>query len=138
MRRHLIGLGLALVALAGCAGRAPRVGEEQALVDRATLTVNDVFGDGNDRLNAARLLRRARAVLVCPRIFKAGFIVGGEGGGCVLVGRDAAGSWSSPAFYSIGSGSFGLQAGIQDLQIVMLIMNDRALTAVTSRSSCSS
>jgi lipid-binding SYLF domain-containing protein len=130
MRRHLIGLGLALVALAGCAGRAPRVGEEQALVDRATLTVNDVFGDGNDRLNAARLLRRARAVLVCPRIFKAGFIVGGEGGGCVLVGRDAAGSWSSPAFYSIGSGSFGLQAGIQDLQIVMLIMNDRALTAV--------
>ena len=130
MRRRLIGLGLALAALAGCSGGVPRAGEEQALVDRATLAVNDVFGNGNDRLNAARLLRRARAVVVCPRIFKAGFIVGGEGGGCVLVGRDAAGSWSSPAFYSIGSGSFGFQAGIQDLQIVMLVMNDRALTAV--------
>ena len=45
-------------------------------------------------------------------------------------GRDAAGSWSSPAFYLIKSGSFGLQAGIQDLQVVMLIFNDRALTAV--------
>jgi lipid-binding SYLF domain-containing protein len=130
MRRRLLGLGLALAALAGCAGGVPRAGEEQALVDRATLTVDEVFGEGNDRLNAARLLRRARAALVCPRVFKAGFFVGGEGGGCVLVGRDAAGSWSSPAFYSIGSGSFGFQAGVQDLQIVMLIMNDRALTAV--------
>ena len=130
MRRRLLGLGLALAALAGCAGGVPRAGEDQALVDRATLTVNEVFGEGNDRLNAARLLRRARAVLICPRIFKAGFIFGGEGGDCVLVGRDAAGSWSSPAFYSIGSGSFGLQVGVQDLQIVMLIMNDRALTAV--------
>ena len=130
MRRRLLGLGLALAFLAGCAGGVPRAGQEQGLVDRATLTVNEVFGEGNDRLNASRLLRRARAVLVCPRIFKAGFFFGGEGGGCVLVGRDAAGSWSSPAFYSLGSGSFGLQAGIQDLQIVMLIMNDRALTAV--------
>lgn len=130
MRRRWMGLGLALAVLAGCAGGVPRAGEEQALVDRSTLAVNEVFGDGNDRLNAARLLRRARAVVICPRIFKAGFFFGGEGGACVLVGRDAAGSWSSPAFYSIGSGSFGLQAGIQDLQIVMLIMNDRALTAV--------
>jgi SH3 domain-containing YSC84-like protein 1 len=134
MRRGLLGLGLAaalaLLATAGCAGRVPRSGEEQALVDRAALAVNEVFGEGNDRLNAARLLRRARAVVVCPRVFKAGFFFGGEGGACVLVGRDAAGSWSSPAFYSIRSGSFGLQAGIQDLQIVMLVMNDRALTAV--------
>ena len=99
-------------------------------MDRATLAVNEVFGEGNDRLNAARLLRRARAAVICPRVFKAAFFFGGEGGDCVLVGRDAAGSWSSPAFYCIRSGSFGLQAGIQDLQIVMLVMNDRALTAV--------
>jgi SH3 domain-containing YSC84-like protein 1 len=132
MRRRLLGLCLVLAATlgAGCAGDIPRSGEEQALVDRATLTVNEVFGEGNDRLNAARLLRRARAVLICPRVFKAGFIFGGEGGDCVLVGRDAAGSWSSPAYYLIKSGSFGLQAGVQDLQVVMLIFNDRALTAI--------
>ncbi|MBD0275005.1 MAG: hypothetical protein ICV73_24150, partial [Acetobacteraceae bacterium] len=99
MRRRLLGLALAVAALAGCAGGVPRAGEEQALVDRATLTVDEVFGEGNDRLNAARVLRRARAVVVCPRIFRAGFIFGGEGGNCVLVARDAAGSWSSPAFY---------------------------------------
>lgn len=127
--RRLMCLGIMLATLAGC-GTTPRQGEEQALVDRATLSVQEILGEGHDRLNAASLLPRARAVIVCPRIFRAGFFFGGEGGGCVLVGRDAAGSWSSPAFYTLGSGSFGLQAGIQDLQIIMLIMNDRALAAV--------
>ncbi len=124
---------LAIVALAtlaaACAG-PPRAAEEQAVVDRATLSVQEILGAGNDRLNAQSLLRRARAAIVCPRIFRAGFFFGGEGGNCVLVARDAAGSWSSPAFYILGSGTFGLQVGVQDLQILMLIMNDRALNAV--------
>jgi len=124
-----IALALGLAVLVGCAG-APQSGEEQGLVDRATLSLQEILGEGNDRLQAATQLRKARAVLVCPRIFKAGFFFGAEGGGCVLVGRDAAGSWSSPAFYSLSSGSFGLQAGIQDLQLMMLIMNDRALNAL--------
>src|SRR3954470_18128375 len=128
MRRLMI-LGLTLAGLAGCAG-TPTGGEEQTLVDRATLTVQEVLSEGNDRLNAANMLRRARAAVICPRIFRAGFFFGGEGGGCVMLGRDAAGSWSSPAFYSMGSGSFGLQAGIQDLQILMLVMNDKALNAL--------
>lgn len=127
--RRLMMLAVTLAALSGCAG-TPAGGEAQTLVDRATLSVQDVLGQGNDRLQAASLLPRARAVVVCPRIFRAGFFFGGEGGGCVLVGRDAAGSWSSPAFYTLGTGSFGLQAGIQDLQIVMLVMNDRALNAL--------
>lgn len=129
MMRQVAALGLVLAVLAGCGG-TPGTGEEQALVDRATLSVQEILGEGNDRLNAQRLLRRARAAIICPRIFRAGFFFGGEGGGCVLVGRDAAGSWSSPAFYTLGSGSFGLQAGIQDLQILMLVMNQRALDAV--------
>jgi lipid-binding SYLF domain-containing protein len=126
---QLAALALTLATLAGCSG-TPAAGEEQALVDRATLSVQEILGEGNDKLNAVSLLRRARAAMVCPRIFRAGFFFGGEGGGCVLLGRDAAGSWSSPAFYTLGSGSFGLQAGIQDLQILMLIMNDKALNAV--------
>jgi lipid-binding SYLF domain-containing protein len=47
-----------------------------------------------------------------------------------LLGRAAAGSWSAPAFYNMGSGSFGLQAGVQDAEVMMLIMNDKALNAV--------
>jgi lipid-binding SYLF domain-containing protein len=124
-----LALFAALLALAACA-RPPAPGEEQALVDRATLSVQEILGHGNDRLNAQSLLRRARAAVVCPRIFRAGFFFGGQGGGCVLLARDAAGSWSSPAFYTLGSASFGLQAGIQDAQVLMMVMNDRALNAL--------
>ena len=76
------------------------------------------------------MLRQARAVMVCPRVFKAGFFFGGEGGNCVLAARDASGSWSYPAFYAMGSGSFGLQIGIQDAQFIMMILTDKGLSAI--------
>ena len=80
--------------------------------------------------DAQAVLRRARAVMICPQIFRAGFLIGGQGGSCVLVARDGAGSWSSPAFYGLGGGSIGFQAGMQDAQVMLFIMNDRGLTAV--------
>ena len=76
------------------------------------------------------MLRRAKAVMICPRVFKAGFFVGGEGGSCVLLARSGNGTWSYPTFYDIGSGSFGFQFGVQDSQLVLMIMTNRGLNAV--------
>ncbi len=104
--------------------------EQQALVDRATLALQELMTTGDRPQDAINFLKRSRAVLVCPRVFRAGFIIGGEGGGCVLVARDGGGSWSSPAFYTMGSGSFGLQIGIQDAMIAIMIMTDRGLQEV--------
>lgn len=75
------------------------------------------------------LLHDAKAVIIVPSLVKVGFIIGGQGGDAVLL-RHNAGVWSYPAFYSMGSGSFGLQAGIDSAQVVLLIMSDRALAAV--------
>jgi lipid-binding SYLF domain-containing protein len=122
--------GIVLAALLLAAAPALAQQQEQALVDRATLAVQEVMTAGDRPQDAQDFLRRARAVMVCPRIFRAGFIIGGEGGSCVLAGRDGGGSWSSPAFYSMGAGSIGLQAGIQDATVVIMIMNDRALQAL--------
>jgi lipid-binding SYLF domain-containing protein len=122
--------GIVLAALLLAASPAFAQQQEQALVDRATLAVQEVMLAGDRPQDAQDFLRRARAVMVCPRVFRAGFIFGGEGGDCVLTGRDGGGSWSSPAFYSMGSGSFGLQIGIQDATVVIMIMNDRALQAL--------
>jgi lipid-binding SYLF domain-containing protein len=102
--------------------------EEQALVDRATLTVQDMFDPPNAN-DARSLLRQAQGALICPRIFKAGFFVGGQGGDCVLVGRGP-GGWSAPAFYDIGSASFGLQIGVQDSEAVFIILTERGLRAL--------
>lgn len=115
------------VGFAGVPARAQA--DQQALVDRATLTVNELLG-GQHGQDSRRVLRRARAVLIFPRVFRGGFILGGEGGSGVLLARDAAGSWSSPAFYGLGGASFGLQIGIQDAQVIVFIMSDRALRAV--------
>lgn len=102
---------------------------QQALVDRAALTVQDLFGSPTPT-DPGAWLRRARAVMICPRLFRAGFIFGIAGGECVLLARDAAGSWSDPAFYELRSGSFGLQAGVEDSQTALMIMSPRALAAV--------
>jgi len=111
------------------AGPALAQSEQQQVVDRATLATQEMVND-RDGTDAQGVLRRARAVMICPQIFRAGFLLGGQGGSCVLVARDGAGSWSSPAFYGLGGGSIGFQAGIQDAQVMFFIMNDRGLQAV--------
>jgi lipid-binding SYLF domain-containing protein len=121
--------GVLLVALL-LAAPARAQQEQQNLVDRAALAVQEVMTGGDRPEDAQGFLRRARAVLVCPRIFRASFIIGGEGGSCVLVGRDGGGSWSSPAFYQMSSGSIGLQAGIQDATMVLMVMTERGLNAL--------
>lgn len=130
MNRYLALAVLAFAALlqTSCSqGHAP--GEQQTIVDRATLTVQDLMTQ-NVSQDPKSLLRNAKGVMVCPRIFKAGFFVGGEGGNCVLLARGGNGAWSYPAFYTIGSGSFGFQFGIEDNQLMMLIMTQRGLNAL--------
>jgi lipid-binding SYLF domain-containing protein len=128
MRRFILAAALAASTIAPPALADTPQGQQE-LVDRAALAVQDVLSDAQGG-SARNLLPRARAVMICPRVFKAGFLFGGEGGGCVLLARGGQGSWSSPAFYSVGGGSFGFQAGIQDAEVVMMIMTEQGLRAV--------
>ncbi len=109
LRNAAYGAAFITTALAPSQAAAVTAQGQQELVDRATLAVQDVLG-GADSGQPRDMLPHARAVLVCPRVFRASFLFGGEGGGCVLLARGGQGSWSSPAFYSMGGGSFGLQA----------------------------
>ena len=128
MPRLLLAVLLVLAPLFVAARSAHAQTEQQTLVDRATLVVQEMMSseNGND---AHKLLIKAKGAMVCPRIFKAGFIVGGQGGGCVLVGRGQD-HWSSPAFYGMGSGSVGLQIGVQDSEAVFLVLTERGLHAL--------
>jgi lipid-binding SYLF domain-containing protein len=61
--------------------------------------------------------------------------LGGSGGDALVLARDAkTGAWSGPAFYNMGTGSFGLQAGVDFSEVVILVMNEKALDALMSRS----
>ena len=130
--RRFVPAAIALAALLPL-GLAPGVaraqGEPQTLVDRATLALQEMMTQTVSQ-DPRIMLQRARAVMICPRVFKAGFILGGSGGDCVLLARAGNGTWSYPAFYGLGSGSFGFQIGVQDSAIFMMIMTGRGLNAV--------
>jgi lipid-binding SYLF domain-containing protein len=133
VRQTLIRLARCCAALVIATAFIPRAHAvtpegQQELVDRATLAAEEVLG-GQEGEQARSVLPRARAVMICPRVFRASFLFGGEGGGCVLLARGGQGSWSAPAFYSMGGGSFGLQAGIQDAEFFMMILTPQGLRA---------
>ena len=102
--------------------------DQQATVDHAVGTLQDLRRD-KEFGTARELMRTARAVMIAPRIFKAGFFVGGEGGAALLMVRGSHG-WSNPAFYTIASATFGLQIGAQESEMILFIQSDRALKAV--------
>lgn len=135
MRRTTLALLalLALALLAGCyggqnfsAGSSPHY--EQGLVDKAAVVVRGMRQSPDFR-HIDVYLRNAKGVLILPSVIKAGLIYGGQGGNGVLLARGADGGWSSPAFYTLGGGSIGLQIGVQEATIVLVFMNDKAMRA---------
>jgi len=66
---------------------------------------------------------RARCVLVIPELKKAAFIIGGEYGKGVMSCR-AGEQWSAPVFMQLAKGSWGFQAGAEQADLVLLVMND--------------
>src|SRR5438552_4332804 len=66
---------------------------------------------------------RARCVAVIPELKKAAFIVGGEYGKGVLSCK-AGDQWSAPVFMQLAKGSWGFQAGAEQVDLVMLVMNE--------------
>src|ERR1700722_613204 len=73
----------------------------------------------------------AKCILIVPNLIKGGFIIGGKHGRGVATCRTADG-WSAPAFVSVGGGSWGLQIGVEGVDLVMLVMNDRGLQHLLS------
>ena len=73
-------------------------------------------------------------MLISPSITRAGFVVGGSGGDALLLARDDGGRWAGPAFYNMGTASVGFQAGVDQSEVVILVMNEKALDALLSRS----
>jgi lipid-binding SYLF domain-containing protein len=77
------------------------------------------------------VLNGAKCIVVVPDLIKGGFVFGGKHGRGVATCRTAEG-WSAPAFISVGGGSWGLQIGVEDVDLVMLVMNDRGLQHLLS------
>jgi lipid-binding SYLF domain-containing protein len=77
------------------------------------------------------VLSNAKCMVVVPDLIKGGFILGGKHGRGIASCRTANG-WSAPAFVSVGGGSAGFQIGLEGVDLVMLVMNDRGLQHLLS------
>lgn len=126
LRTPIRWLGAILLAATLFAPAAQAQSDTQTVIDGARKTLADLRHDKAFG-TAAQMLHRARAVLVVPHLLKAGFMIGGSGGEGVLMVQARDGTWSNPAFYGIGSASFGLQAGGEASELVLLVMSQRGL-----------
>jgi len=106
--------------------------DAQALVDKATITFNSFMRDKNYTW-LHRHLKDAKGLLIYPQVLKAGFILGGSGGTGVLVVREK-GDWSQPAFYTIGSVTFGLQIGGEAAEVIVMAMSQKAIDSLLASS----
>jgi lipid-binding SYLF domain-containing protein len=135
LRRRFAVLALLLLGLTavGQPVAADDAQEARQLVDKARFTLENFVADKN--MAALRdLLPKAKGVLVTPELLRAGFILGGSGGSAVYLARTPDGGWAGPAFYTMGSASFGLQAGVESSEVVIVAMTDRGAKAMLDNS----
>jgi lipid-binding SYLF domain-containing protein len=87
--------------------------------------------DTPDKGIPEEVLNHAKCIVVVPHLVKGGFVIGAEHGRGIATCRTGEG-WSAPAFVSVGGGSWGLQIGVEGVDLVMLVMNDHGLQHLLS------
>jgi lipid-binding SYLF domain-containing protein len=119
VRHWLLALAIALPATLAAPLQSAHAATAEELNADGTAALQRLYAQSS---KAVRLGRTAHAILVFPRIVKAGFIVGGQGGEGVLFVRGR-----PVGYYKIGAVSYGLQAGGQAFSYALFLMNEGAL-----------
>jgi lipid-binding SYLF domain-containing protein len=125
---------LMVFAVATSATAATGTSKPQEVVNGALTTLNHFMADPDFPWFRSHV-KDAKAVLIVPRLYKAAFFVGGAGGNAVLLVRDdKTGEWSQPAFYTIGSASFGLQFGGEASEVILMVMTPKGIESLYTSS----
>jgi lipid-binding SYLF domain-containing protein len=127
-RASILILVLAAAALPVLADTSHAEAQEEVVAAGKTL---DTFVADKDMDWFRGHAKDAKGLLICPKVVKAGFIIGGSGGRCVFVAKQG-GTWNGPAFYSAGTASAGFQAGVQNSEIIGLVMTQKAIDSLMS------
>jgi len=107
--------------------------DRQEAVDRldsATTVLQEIMATP-DKGIPEEVLEAAKCVAVVPHLVKGGFIFGAKQGKGVATCRTAKG-WSAPAFITVSGGSWGAQIGIEAVDLVMIIQNEKGMQKLLS------
>ena len=132
MRSMRLGLGAVALTIQALMIAPPSYAadfaEQQQLVDKARLTIEAFAADLSVGGPIRELKSEAKALFIVPQFVRGAFVFGGAGGSGVLLVRDEkTGAWSEPAFYTIGSASFGLQIGGDVSEMVLVVRTQKGL-----------
>jgi lipid-binding SYLF domain-containing protein len=117
-------LSAVFLGLTGTAWAGPREATDDRL-EHAAAVLREVMA-APDKGIPEDVMRHAKCIAVVPHLLKGGFIVGAENGRGVATCRTANG-WSAPAFFTITGGNWGLQIGVEGIDLVMVIQGDRGM-----------
>src|ERR1700681_3215980 len=118
-------LSLGTLCWAGSAGE-----DATERLENAGNVMDEIVGM-RDKGIPEEVLGHAKCIAVVPHMVKGGFVFGAKGGKGVATCRTANG-WSAPAFITISGGSWGLQIGVEAVDVVMIIQNEKGMQRLLS------
>ena len=139
MKRILKGSVISVITffIFSCATSSTIIDEpatQQLLVDEAGIVV-DTFAVSKEMGWFRDHLKFARGVLIVPDLYEGAWFLGGSGGrGVLLVKDQKTNEWFGPAFYTLGSVSFGLQFGGQKSEAIILVMTKKGINSLQKTS----
>jgi lipid-binding SYLF domain-containing protein len=131
MKKTISLLLMSFVGLVGTFASAGSAREDSVARLQSSVEVLHAVMATPDKGIPEEVLTGAKCILVVPNLIKGGFIFGGKHGRGVATCRTSEG-WSAPAFVSVGGGSWGLQIGVEGVDLVMLVMNDQGFQHLLS------
>jgi lipid-binding SYLF domain-containing protein len=127
MKRYFAVALIAIVAIANPLVAQKSSEDEVKRINDATTVLDEIMGAA-DKAVPRSVMEKAEGIAVFPSLLKGGIGLGGQRGHGILSVRDKkTGGWSSPAFLTITGGSIGAQFGLQSIDLVLIINNQRGL-----------
>jgi lipid-binding SYLF domain-containing protein len=119
-----------LLAASAVVSTAHAGAREEGRLLTATEVLEEVEAMPDQQIPDA-LLARAYGIAVIPDVTKVAFVFGGRHGNGVLVVRDKLNSpWSNPVFVGLTGGSWGLQAGAQSSDIILVFTTKTGIEGI--------
>jgi lipid-binding SYLF domain-containing protein len=128
MKKTMFAVAMLGVGTLCWAGSAREDASER--LENATTVVHEIMGMP-DKGIPEEVLEHAKCIAVVPHMVKGGLIFGGKGGKGVATCRTANG-WSAPAFITISGGNWGLQIGVEAVDLVMIVQNEKGMQKLLS------
>src|SRR5881227_902462 len=131
MKKTMSLLLMSFIGLVGTYAWAGSAREDSVARLQSSVEVLHAIMATPDKGIPEEVLSNAKCILVVPDLIKGGFIFGAKHGRGEASCRTSDG-WSAPAFVSVGGGSWGLQIGVEGVDLVMLVMNDQGFQHLLS------